>query len=203
MKCAAKGGDRGFGDAALCKVPNASCSSAPVAGFCPRASMEPENKLLSIRMRLAVSEWRTCGQGSRAQHGTPAQYADLIFSYPLEEKFVADKRRSMDDPDEEIYVSLAVASTTRRQLEERSQKQQTGVATYAGLLVSSFLRRFEIDPRDLRMMRFLAERLDHSATLSEADLIEAVKHVDTNAAFASGLLRQVALRPTSAARPVC
>jgi hypothetical protein len=140
--------------------------------------------MINLRVQIATSEWRALQQRAAARRSSAAQYAGMILSYPIQGpiqgSLVQRPARSMDDPDEEIYVQLAVPERTRNRLSDRSHRHQTSVAAYAGLLLSSFLKRYPTDPRDLRMMEFLTMQLYGDGTLSESDLVHALGRVDAN-----------------------
>ena len=134
----------------------------------------------AVRVRIASSRWRALKARAAGRRSTPAQYADLIFSYPADDRLFLAGPQSTDDPDEEIYVDLEIDTRTRERLAARSEEHQLSLATYAGNLLSAFLRRHETDPRDLRMMQFLAARLHDRPVLSEADVVLAIGHCEIN-----------------------
>lgn len=134
----------------------------------------------ALRIRIASSRWRDLKARAAGRRSTPGQYADLILSYPAHDRPVMPAVRAMDDPDEEIYVDLEIETRLRGWLAARSQEYQLSLATYAGHLLTSFLTRYETDPRDLRMMRFLTARLQETPMLSEEDLIAAIGHCEMN-----------------------
>jgi hypothetical protein len=142
--------------------------------------MELDSRCTVIRVRIAASHWHELKRRALTRSRTPAEYAQLIFAYPVHERSVVFRPRSMDDPDEEIYVSVPVNHRIRAKLTAGSAEHQTSVAVYAGLLLCSFLQHYDTDPRDLRMMQFVADRLHETPILSELDLLQAIEHCEMN-----------------------
>src|SRR6187200_678525 len=91
------------------------------------------------RIRIASSHWRALKVRAAQRRSTPAQYADFIFSYPIAGDVLSIEPRSMDDPDEEIYVELELDDRTRGRLTAGSETHRLSLASYAGKLLGSFL----------------------------------------------------------------
>ena len=133
-----------------------------------------------MRVRLPDACWRQLKQRAFLRNCAPGNYADMALRYRLHEREPVVPALGMDALSEDIYVEVQVASSTRQRLVERSERERWNLATFSGLLLNSFVEKYERDPRDLGMIHYLASRLDESGVLSEQDLREGIAQCERN-----------------------
>lgn len=153
------------------------CSCCPLLVL---NAMDHFNQSVPLRVRLADSCWRRLKQRAALRKSAPGPYADMIFRYLLQERIAVHPTATMDDPEEEIYFDLQVASATKQQLTAQSVGERWNLATFSGLLLAAFLSRYDRDPRDLAMIHYLTSRLDATGLLTEQDLRKGIGHCEYN-----------------------
>ncbi|MFO1498443.1 MAG: hypothetical protein U1G07_08645 [Verrucomicrobiota bacterium] len=104
---------------------------------------------------------------------SPHVYADVIFRYSLSAASPTDVPPAPALAEEKVYFGLQVPVRTRARLSDWSERTRRNLAEFGGELLAGYLDRFEHDPRDLRMVHWLATRLDEVELLSDCDLERA------------------------------
>src|SRR2546422_1064110 len=67
----------------------------------------------------------------------------------------------------------------RQRLVAWSEREESNLAAFNGVLIQHFIRQFEKDPRDLSMIHYVSCLLDQKKILSETDLRAALDHCDS------------------------
>ena len=141
--------------------------------------MQHETNTAPLRIQLtepALRELKT-----RAVHrGIDVDaYGEMIFRYAIHETGAAAARPRVIDSPGGLYFTLEVSPAVRQRLVAWSEREESNLAAFSGVLIQHFIRQFEKDPRDLSMIHYVSCLLDQKKVLSDTDLRATLDHCDS------------------------
>lgn len=133
-----------------------------------------------LHLRLRGETIAALKSRARVTGIAPVEYVELVLWYAaLEWRHLEGNAANSTAPaeDDELYLAAPLPTRLREHLVARSVEQERNLAAYTGALVEEFLRRFERDPGDLRLVARLSELLERSAIPAEGEFLEVLRLV--------------------------
>lgn len=118
----------------------------------------PESALRRLKSRAASAGWE------------PPLYAEMILRYQWHEEGGGPGGEEAGGAQEEVYFFLELSAAFKERLAEQSGRRSVNLAAFGGGLIARYLRRFDRDPRDLRMIHEASRLVERKPGVSRAEL---------------------------------
>lgn len=136
--------------------------------------------MTQVRIQLSDSALRQLKSRAALGGFSLGDYTHRIFHYLTTDKGLIGSQESRPQFDSDsVYIAIDITLAIREKLSELSRRQSRNLAAFSGGLVTSFLSKFDRDPRDLSMIYEISLALEQKSLLTADDLVYALRQAHT------------------------